>query len=157
MINNGSIRLIRLSVKHGDFFVVGVGHLVEHGIEFAGLLAHVDHVDDHVVEDAFVHARQVQQHADRPGDEEEPEEQGDEVEARLGVFLHRLGDRFALADRLVDLLEEVLEDGVARGLLGDVQGFEDGHAAGHQRAEGAHGAGDDVLFDQLAEDRAFSG
>ena len=78
------------------------------------------------------------------------------MERGPGVFLHRLGDRLALADRLVDLLEEVLEDGVAGGLPGDVQGFEDRHAAGHQGAQGAHGAGDDVLFDQRAEDRASS-
>src|SRR5271157_3092356 len=39
---------------HGHFhlFVVVVGDLVEHGVELAGLLAHVDHVDHDVVDDA---------------------------------------------------------------------------------------------------------
>ena len=30
--------------QYGDFLVVGVGHLVEHGVQFARLLAHVDHI-----------------------------------------------------------------------------------------------------------------
>ena len=47
----GSSRLIRLSTSDVDFFVVVVGDLVEHGVEVAGLLADVDHVDDHVVDE----------------------------------------------------------------------------------------------------------
>ena len=69
------------------------------------------------------------------------------------ILLHRLGDRFAFADRVVDLAEHRLEGRVARGFAGDVQGLQDRHAAGHQRAQRPHGAGDDVLFDKLAEDR----
>ena len=65
----------------------------------------------------------------------------------------RLGDRFALADGVVDLAEHRLEGRVARRFAGDVQGLQDRHAAGHERAQGAHGAGDDVLFDELAENR----
>ncbi len=34
---------------HVHFFVVDVGDLVEHGVQVAGLLADVDHVDHHVV------------------------------------------------------------------------------------------------------------
>ncbi len=46
-----------------------------------------------------------------------------------------------------------LEHGVAGRFAGDVQGLENRHAAGDQRAQGARGAGQDVLLDQLAEDR----
>src|SRR5438445_12991869 len=35
-----------------DFLVVDVGDLVEHGVQLAGFLADVDHVDDHVVDEA---------------------------------------------------------------------------------------------------------
>jgi hypothetical protein len=37
--------------EDGDFFVVDVGDLIEHGVEGTGFLADVDHVDDHVVDD----------------------------------------------------------------------------------------------------------
>ena len=47
----GSSRLTRLSTKDLHLFVVVVGDLVEHRVEVAGLLAHVDHVDDDVVDD----------------------------------------------------------------------------------------------------------
>ena len=47
----GSSRLTRPSTSTVDFFVVDVGDLVEHGVEGAGLLADVDHVDHHVVDD----------------------------------------------------------------------------------------------------------
>ena len=40
-----------------------------------------------------------------------------------------------------------------RRFAGDVERFENRHAAGDQRAQGPRGAGQDVLFDQLAEDR----
>ena len=46
-----------------------------------------------------------------------------------------------------------LEHGVAGRFAGDVQPFEDRHAAGDQGAQGAGGAGQDAFFDQLAEDR----
>ena len=77
------------------------------------------------------------------------------LKRRLAVILERLGDGFALADRLVDLLVKILEDGVSGRFLGDVQGFENGHAAGDEGAEGAGGSGDDVFFDELAEDGHF--
>src|SRR5437588_8742615 len=35
-----------------DFLVVDIGDFVEHGVQIAGLLANVDHVDDHVVDEA---------------------------------------------------------------------------------------------------------
>ena len=53
----------------------------------------------------------------------------------------------------VDLAVHLLEHGVAGRFAGDVQRFENRHAAGDQRAQRARGAGQDVLFDQLAEDR----
>ena len=37
--------------EHGHFFVEGVRHFVKHRVQLARLLAHVDHVDHHVVED----------------------------------------------------------------------------------------------------------
>ena len=46
-----------------------------------------------------------------------------------------------------------LEHGVAGRFAGDVQRFQNRHAAGHQRAQRARGAGQDVLLDQIAEDR----
>ena len=43
--------------EHGDFFVVGVGHFVEHRVELARFFADVDHVDDEVVDDALLALR----------------------------------------------------------------------------------------------------
>ena len=71
----------------------------------------------------------------------------------LAVFLHRLGDRFALADLLADFGEQVLEHRVAGRFAGDVESLENRHAAGDEGAQGAGGAGEDAFFDQLAEDR----
>ena len=38
-------------------------------------------------------------------------------------------------------LVKPLENRIARGLAGDVQGLQDGHAAGHQGAQGAEWCG----------------
>ena len=46
----GSSRLISDFDQRVHFLVVDVGDLVEHRVEVAGLLADVDHVDDHVVD-----------------------------------------------------------------------------------------------------------
>ena len=85
-------------------------------------------------------------------DEKEPEEHGHWMEARPGVLLHRLGNRLALANRFVYLAEQILEHVVPRRLARNLKGFQDRHAAGHERAESPHRAGDRVLFHQLAED-----
>ena len=61
-ISKGSNKLIKLSVNTRDFFVVRVGDLVQHRIQFARFLTDVHHVDDQIVGDAAVHPHEV----DRP-------------------------------------------------------------------------------------------
>ena len=138
--------------QYRDFFVVGIGHFVQHGVEFAGLFADVDHVHDDVVDNALPVFHHVNQNAHGSADEAEPEECRNGMEAELGVFFHRQRDGIALFDAIADAQVEFFEDGIAAGFAGDVECFENRHTAGDERAEGPRSAGHDVFLDELAED-----
>src|SRR5207248_3305795 len=68
-------------------------------------------------------------------------------------FLQRLSERLAFFEGLSDFHQGLLDDGVARGSGGDVQTFQNGHAAGDQRSQGSSKAGDGDLPHQHAHNR----